>query len=740
VLLGDSIRLSYTPYVQKALADKAVVVSPKANGGDSSRVLKNLDEWAIREQPAVIHFNCGIHDIKKSKTSGKFQVPPDEYESNLRNIVQRLRSETKAVVLFALTTPVEDTRAAKGRQKVDYELLEESAKQYNDIARRVMQELNVPVNDLRAALGDAEDHAKLLGGDGIHFTAAGYEKLGGAVTAEIRRQLPKDFTAPEPEKCDVVVYGGTAGGVIAAVQAARLGKTVVLIEPGKHLGGMTSGGLGATDFKNPDAVGGLAREFYQRVKRYYTRPAAWKYERPEDYKSVRHDPAAEVMWHFEPHVAERILGSLVREAGVRVVFSQRLDLNGGVNKVGPRIVSIRMQSGHEFVAPVFIDATYEGDLLAKAGVSYTIGREANSVYGETMNGVQTRRVPYNGHSFFRPISPYVTLDNPASGLLFGMQPEPSGEEGSGDRRVQAYCYRLCLTEVPENRVPFSKPEDYDASRYELLRRYLLADGTAQLFPDHPRPREIESPVLGYNPYTVIMPNRKTDSNSKGAISSNLVGGNYEYPDGDYATRERIVRDHIRWHQGLLWFMQNDPRVPRRYRQPLQTWGYAKDEFTDTNHWPHQIYVREARRMIGEYVMTEHDCAGTRYADDSAGLGCYAMDSHVTQRYIDAQGWVRNEGNIGGRVPQPYPISYRALVPKRAECENLIVPVCCSASHVGYGSIRMEPVFMILGQTAGTAASLAIDRGIAVQSVNYDQLRGQLIQDRQRLTWPLNRAR
>jgi hypothetical protein len=481
----------------------------------------------------------------------------------------------------------------------------------------------------------------------------------------------------------------------------------------------------------------MAREFYRRVKKHYADPAAWKYERAEDYKSVRHDPTIDVMWHFEPHVAERILNDMVREAGVTVVYQERLDLRSGVQKRGPRIESMTMESGRRFSAGVFIDATYEGDLMAKAGVSYHVGREANSVYGETMNGVQTRRVPYNGHAFFRPISPYVIPGDSQSGLLFGVQRDWPGNEGSGDHRIQAYCFRLCLTEVPENRVPFTKPEGYEPRHFELLLRYLLADGTDRLFPDHPQPREIESPALGYNPYTVIMPNRKTDSNSKGAISSNLVGGNYAYPDGDYVARERIVRDHINWHQGMLWFLQNDWRVPERYRTPLQTWGYAKDEFRDTNHWPHQIYVREARRMIGEFVMTEYECAGMRTVADSVGLGCYTMDSHVTQRYVDAQGWVRNEGNIGGRVPHPYSISYRALTPKRTECDNLLVPVCCSASHVGYGSIRMEPVFMILGQAAGTAAVLAIDADIPVQSVNYEQLRNQLLKDAQRLTWPLN---
>ncbi|MEQ1828668.1 MAG: FAD-dependent oxidoreductase [Pirellula sp.] len=546
-----------------------------------------------------------------------------------------------------------------------------------------------------------------------------------------------DSRQPEStQSFDVVVYGGTAAGVSAAVQSARMGKKTVLVEPGNHIGGMTSGGLGATDFKVPDSVGGISREFYRLVKAYYAEPSAWKFERPEEYKSHRHDPNADVMFHFEPSVAEKILVSMLKSAGVKVLLQQRLDLKSGVIKSESRIRQIRMETGLSLAAPMFIDATYEGDLMAKAGVSYHVGRESNAVYAETMNGVQTRRVPYNGHSFFRPISPFVEAGNPKSGLLFGVHPQEPGIEGAGDRRVQAYCFRLCMTEVPENRVPFIKPSDYDASRYELMLRYLKSDATDSIFPDHPEPREIESPALGYRPYIVIMPNRKTDMNSKGAISSNLVGGNYEYPDGDYLTREKVFQAHKSWHQGLLWFIQNDPRVPGKYSQPLKSWGLAKDEFQDTDHWPHQLYVREARRMIGAMVMTEHHCSGTLRADESVGLGCYAMDSHVTQRYVDSQGWVRNEGNIGGRVPEPYPISYRSLLPKSEHCENLLVPVCCSASHVAYGSIRMEPVFMILGQSAATAACMAIDAKTSVQQVDYHALKARLESDRQRLVWPV----
>jgi hypothetical protein len=535
------------------------------------------------------------------------------------------------------------------------------------------------------------------------------------------------------QRYDVIVYGGTSGGVAAAVGAGRAGKSVVLIEPGKHLGGLTSGGLGATDHGKPESVGGMSREFYQRVRKHYADPAAWKYERPEDYTSTKYAyEGDDVMWFFEPHVAERILADMLREAGVAVVFGERLNRQSGVTKSGPRVASIAMESGKTFPGRVFIDATYEGDLMAAAGVSYHVGREANSVYGEMLNGVQTNRLPYHGHALFRPLDPYVVPGDKSSGLLFGVQPEPPGDDGTGDRRVQAYCFRLVITDVPENRLPLPKPADYDPKRYELLLRYLLLDGTDNVFRDNPNPQPIENPALGKDPNTKIMPNRKTDQNTKGAISSNFVGMNYDYPDGDYATRDRIVAAHRSYQQGMMWFIQNDPRVPAKYREPLQKWGLPKDEFTDNDHWPHQLYIREARRMIGEYVVTEQDCTGRRRCDDSVGLGSYTMDSHLCQRYVDKDGHVRNEGNIGGRVPKPYPISYRALTPKRQQCDNLLVPVCVSSSHVGYGSIRMEPVYMILGQSSGIAAAMAVDNDVAVQDVPYPALRKRLLAAKQRL--------
>lgn len=532
---------------------------------------------------------------------------------------------------------------------------------------------------------------------------------------------------------DIAVYGGTSAGVVAAVQAARMGCSVVLIAPGRHLGGMTSGGLGATDYGRQNSIGGAAREFYQRVKKYYSDAAAWNRQPASDFRSHGHDPSSDVMWFFEPHVAEQIFRDVLRESGATVVFDERLNRKHGVQKQESRIKRIQMESGRAFSAEVFIDATYEGDLMAAVGADYHVGRESNSVYGETLNGVQTRRVPYNGHNFFRPVDPYVIPGDRTRGLLYGVQSEPPGAEGEGDRRVQAYCFRLCMTDVADNQMPFPKPRDYDPARYELLLRYLLLDGTEYLFADHPRPLSIENPVLGYDPYQVIMPNRKTDSNTKGAISFNFLGANHDYPDADYVTRARIIDEHKSWQQGLIWFVQNDARVPSQFREPVQKWGLAKDEFVDSEHWPHQLYIREARRMVGEYVMTELDCLGQRACGDSIGLGSYTMDSHVTQRYVDGNGFARNEGNIGGILPRPYPISYRALLPQREQCGNLIVPVCCSASHVAYGSIRMEPVFMILGHSAATAASIAVTDDVSMHQIEYGRLKAELLRQGQRLT-------
>jgi hypothetical protein len=481
--------------------------------------------------------------------------------------------------------------------------------------------------------------------------------------------------------------------VVAAVKVARMGKSVVLIEPGRHLGGLSSGGLGATDIGNKGAIGGMAREFYRRLGQVYGQDEAWK---------------------FEPHVAEETFNALVREADVPVVLGERLDLSSGVKKRGTRITEIEMESGRRFRGRMFIDATYEGDLMAKAGVSYTVGREANAVHGETLNGVQTANAIH--HQFVKPVDPYVVPGNPASGLLPGVHGDGPGAEGGGDHRVQAYCFRMCTTDAEENRRAWTKPDDYDPLRYELLLRNFEAG-------DHRVP---------WHP--VMMPNRKTDTNNNFAISTDNIGMNYDYPDGDYATRARIIREHRSYQQGLMWTLANSPRVPEKVRAHFQRLGPAKDEFTDNDNWPHQLYIREARRMVAEYVMTQHNCQGREVAEDPVGLAAYTMDSHNVQRYVDEHGHARNEGDVQVGGFPPYPISYRSIVPTRAECTNLFVPVCLSASHIAFGSIRMEPVFMVLGESAATAAAQALDAGVDVQDVGYESLAERLIADGQILRW------
>jgi hypothetical protein len=363
---------------------------------------------------------------------------------------------------------------------------------------------------------------------------------------------------------------------------------------------------------------------------------------------------------------------------------------------------------------MFVDATYEGDLMAAADVSYHVGREANDVYRETLNGMQPT-LNVKNHRFTHPVDPFVKPGNPASGLLWGIQAKQLPPDGSGDQLVQAYCYRLCTTDAPANRRAWPRPADYDESRYELLLRNFEAG-------DHRAP---------WNP--VWMPNRKTDTNNNHAFSTDYIGGSYDYPEADYDQRERIIADHRSYQQGLMWTLANHPRVPQKVRAEFQRLALAKDEFVDNDNWPTQLYVREARRMIGAYVMTEHNCRGSEVAQDSIGMGAYGMDSHNCQRYVTPNGHVQNEGDVQVHGFQPYPISYRALIPTPDECSNLLVPICLSSSHIAYGSIRMEPVFMILGQSAVTAAALAIDENIGVHDVDYKQLASRLRADGQVLT-------
>ena len=510
---------------------------------------------------------------------------------------------------------------------------------------------------------------------------------------------------------DIVIYGGTSAAVIAGVQATKDGRSVVIVSPDKHLGGLSAGGLGWTDSGNKTVIGGLSRNFYQRIKQKYDDPETWKFQKKEQYK--RFKPADDAFWVFEPHIAEEVFEDLVTEYKLNVVREAKLDLKKGVTTKDQKIVSIRTDKG-EYQGKIFIDATYEGDLMALAGVTYTVGRESNAKYGETLNGVQTKNA--RKHQFDYPVDPYVVQGDPKSGLLPGIHGDGPGVEGGADHRVQAYCFRMCLSNDARNRVPFPKPEGYDPQRYELMARY-LDKGWKGVF----------------NKFDVI-PNHKTDTNNHGGFSFDNIGMNYEYPEGDYETRAKIIEEHTTYQQGLLWFLANDPRVPADIQKRINTWGLAKDEFLDNGHWPHQIYVREARRMVSDFVMSEQHLTLMKPTVDSIGMGSYNMDSHNVQRYVDKNGHARNEGDVQISPGGPYPISYRAIIPKKSECTNLLVPVCLSSSHIAYGSIRMEPVFMILGESASTAAHIALTKNITVQDVKYEDLKPRLLSQGQVLNY------
>ena len=527
--------------------------------------------------------------------------------------------------------------------------------------------------------------------------------------------------AAEPESFDVVVYGGNSAAIVAAVEAKRLGKSVIVISPDKHLGGLSSGGLGFTDTGNKATIGGLSREFYHRVWKHYDNDSAWRWQKRSEYGNQGQgtpavDGVQRTMWIFEPHVAEQVFEDLVKEHKITVLRDQWLDRSpGGVTLEKHRIAQLRTESGRVFAGKMFIDATYEGDLMAAAGVPHTLGREANSQYGETWNGIQVGTL-HHKHWFKGKIDPYVKPGDPSSGLLPRISSQPGGEKGAADKRIQAYCYRMCLTQHADNRVPFFQPPGYSASEYELLLR-VFQSGWRETF-------EKFDPI----------PNAKTDTNNHGPFSTDNIGRNYDYPEATYARRREILDEHRRYQQGLMYFMANDSRMPEDVRTQVAKWGYAKDEFVDNQNWPYQIYVREARRMVGKYVMTEHDCLDTRSTPESIGMGSYTLDSHNVQRYVTPEGTVQNEGDIGVKAPRPYEISLGAVMPPVGNCENLVVPVCLSSTHIAYGSIRMEPVFMILAHSASATACMAIDRQCSVQEVPYAALKTQLLAEGQVLEY------
>lgn len=488
---------------------------------------------------------------------------------------------------------------------------------------------------------------------------------------------------------DICIYGGTSAGVIAAYTAKKTGKTVLLIEPGRHLGGMSSGGLGYTDIGNKYAITGLANDFYRRMGQHYG-----KFEQ----------------WIFEPSVAENLFKDYCKRGDVPVLYEHRLV---DVEKKGTTIQQITLESSTKptkstnrtIRAKMFIDCSYEGDLMAKAGVSYTVGREANSQYNETFNGVQVME----GHQMPEGTDPYITPGDSKSGLLWGIHPTSPQPAGSGDKKIQAYNFRICLTNKPENRVPITKPDDYDPKKYELLLRIIEKRGWKSI-----------NNVFIWS----LMPNGKTDINNRNGFSTDMIGMNWDYPDADYTTRGKIWNDHVSYTKGLLYFVGNDPRIPAAMRDEMQKWGYPKDEYTDNGNWTHQLYVREARRLVGELVMTQNHCQGRETVTDGVGMAAYTMDSHNCDRQI-IDGFVKNEGNVEKGGFGPYPVSYRAIIPKQKEVSNLLVPVCLSATHIAYGSIRMEPVFMVLGQSAAVAAGMAIDAKQSVQTIDVKKLQQRL---------------
>ena len=536
---------------------------------------------------------------------------------------------------------------------------------------------------------------------------------------------------------DIVVYGATSTGISSAIQSSRMGKKVVLIEPTNRIGGLTTGGLGQTDIGNKQAIGGLSREFYQQVKAYYQKPENWIWQKRETYKDGGQTTSSaneDAMWTFEPSAALKIFKEMLsKESNITLVYNQRLNRKSGVKKTSGKITSIQMESGQVYQGKMFIDATYEGDLMAAAGVSYTVGRESNDQYGETLNGIQANKVSltlrktismntYN-HNFIEGVDPYIKKGDPSSGLLPFITPGKPGIDGTGDNKIQTYCFRMTLTNHPDNRIPFAKPADYKELDYELLfRNYEAAKGPVEKMYDYGDPLV---PWINSD-----MPNRKTDTNNQKGFSTDFIGQNYAYPEASYEEREKIAERHRKYQQGLMWSLAYHPRIPEKVREVVSKWGTCKDEYERGDGWQGQLYVREARRMISDYVMTQKNCERLLVAEDVVGMGAYGMDSHNIKRYVDVNGYVKNEGNVEAHVASPYPISYKSIVPKKSEVNNLFVPACLSATHIAFGSIRMEPVFMVLGQSAAIAASIAIDKNYNVQDIPYQELQKDLVKYKQ----------
>lgn len=721
VCFGDSLTSGGYPAILGRLLGVEAVNSG-VGGHNSRQGLKRIQKDVLAHHPDVVVIFFGTNDLRVD--SEHAHIPLPRYQQNLTQIAQQCRA-AGAAILFCSLPPIQAKPYFTRHEEAAFGGAEGLAKlvtDYRAAALKVAQEQRAEIVDLNQLL---LNEPTWLSSDGVHPTPEGKAIIAKYIAKGVRPLLPNKSEEPKNNEASIIVYGATGSGIMAAIQASRMNQSVILLGTRKHLGGLTAGGLGATDLGNKDVIGGLSREFYRRVATHYAKDESWVHERREDFFANRSNRTtwAEVtgprapMWTFEPHVAEGIYQEMLAEAQVRVVMEQRVQT---VIKDGTRITEIKMVDGTVYRGKMFIDASYEGDLMARAKVSYRVGREANAEFAETLNGIRAETPKNQLHG---SVDPYRVPGDPESGLIPLVQAGDGGLPGEGDDRVQAYNFRLCFTDIAANRLPLAPPADYDPARYELAARQaeaIVAAGKEPTFQDFCNP--------------VWMPNRKTDINNGEGISTDFIGANYRYPDADYPERDQIWQAHEDYVRGFWYFMSHSPRIPEGLRAEFLKFGPCKDEFTEAEGWSRQLYVREARRMASDYVMTEHNCRSKEIATDSVGMAAYGMDSHNCQRVVQ-NGRVRNEGDVQKHGLRPYPIAYRAIVPKATECENLLVPVCLSSTHIAFGSIRMEPVFMVLGQSSATAAALAISEGQPVQEVDYQKLRELLIASDQVLACP-----
>jgi len=718
-------------WMTNTYSGQLTLINSGLSGKNSKDGAIQLDTHVLTHQPDTVLIEFGVDDALTNYPDANFNLTVEQARSNLNGMIDRIitnRNDTE-IILQTMNT-VWDSTNNSNYTASNRPLLANHYAMYREVA----MERGLLLIDHAVTWSALQTNNPSLYRNYIPDGVQPLSNATAAVTVPLlQRKLIGDVqwvtntnAGPVLLEADICVYGDTAAAVCAAVQATRQGKRCVLFSPEKRLGGMTSGGLGFTDIGTAAVIGGMAREFYRRVYFYYLDNHVWTTESRSAYigrSNVDPDNVNRVQFTFEPKVAERIITDMMAESGATAIHARLLRGGGvGVKKVGPKIIEIESDDGKYFVrADMFIDASYEGDLMAEAGVPYVIGREANTNYGESLNGIQVSRA--TSHQLPNGIDPYVEAGNPASGLLPGVEPAIGGSDGSADTRLQAYNFRMCLTDVASNRVMITQPEGYNEEDYRLLFRALAAGMPANFFTKSE------------------MPNRKTDSNNNGGFSTDFIGGNYSitggwnYAEASYVQRAEIVAAHRRYQMGLVWTLQNNTNISASIRSNTSwsVWGLPLDEFDETGGWPGQIYVREARRMLGAMVMTERHVA--QYAgfivQDPIGRGSYNLDSHHVQRYVTAGGMVKNEGDVQVGV-NPYGISYRSIIPTSNSVNNLFVPVCLSATHMALGSIRMEPVYMILAQAAASASVQAIHDGVTVQEVDYTKLRAQLLADGQSL--------